>query len=82
MSRTSQMILIHTDPNPTGRTTHENRSTDVNSMHEDLARAQMSARLGEAQELRAGHHLARARRLSRKAERAAQQARLALARAL
>ena len=29
-----------------------------------------------------GHHLARARRLSRKAEQAAQQARLALARAL
>lgn len=54
----------------------------MNTMYEDLARTQMSARLGEAQELRAGHHLARARRLSRKAERAAQQARLALARAL
>ncbi|MGA8847269.1 MAG: hypothetical protein WB471_11705 [Nocardioides sp.] len=51
-------------------------------MYEDLARTQMSARLGEAQELRAGHQLARSRRLSRKAERAAQQARLALARAL
>ena len=51
-------------------------------MNEDLARAQMAARLGEAQQLRAGHRLARARRLSRKAERAAQQARLALARAL
>ncbi len=63
-------------------TPYENRSTDVNTMHEDLARAHMSARLGEAQELRAGHHLARARRLSRRAERAALQARLALARAL
>ncbi len=51
-------------------------------MNENLARAQMSARLGEAQQLRQGHHLARARRLSRKAEEAAQQARLALARAL
>ena len=55
---------------------------DMNLMHEDLARAQMSARLGEAQQLRRGHQLARANRLSRKAERAAQQARLALARAL
>jgi hypothetical protein len=59
-----------------------NRSKTMNLMHEDLARAQMSARLGEAQELRRGHHLMRARRLSRKAEQAAQQARLALARAL
>jgi hypothetical protein len=62
--------------------TEPNRSKDMNLMHENLARAQMSARLGEAQELRRGHHLARARRLSRKAEQAAQQARLALARAL
>ncbi len=54
----------------------------MNTMNEDLARAHMSARLGEAQELRTGRQVARARRLSRKAERAAQQARLALARAL
>jgi hypothetical protein len=54
----------------------------MNLMHEDLARAQMHARLGEAQQLRRGHQMALARRLSRKAERAAQQARLALARAL
>ncbi|MCW2795216.1 MAG: hypothetical protein JWM79_713 [Nocardioides sp.] len=54
----------------------------MNLMNESLARAQMSARLGEAQMLRQGHQLARARRLSRKAELAAQQARLALARAL
>ena len=58
------------------------RSTEMNLMNENLARAQMSARLGEAQELRRGHQLARARRLSRRAEQAAQQARLALARAL
>ena len=51
-------------------------------MHEDLARAQMSARLGEAQQLRRGHQLAGPVGLSRKAEQAAQQARLALARAL
>jgi hypothetical protein len=59
-----------------------NRSKKMNLMHEDLARAQMSARLGEARELRRGHQLALARRLSRRAERAAQQARLALARSL
>ena len=51
-------------------------------MQEDLARAQMSARLGEAQQLRRGRQQAAARRLSRKAEQAARQARLALARAI
>ncbi|MEZ0579154.1 hypothetical protein [Nocardioides sp. MH1] len=58
-----------------------NWSNKMNVMHEDLARAHMYARLGEAQQLREAK-VARARRLSRKAERAAQQARLALARAL
>ena len=62
--------------------TYTTRSTEMNLMNESLARAQMSARLGEAQQLRRGHQMARARRLSRKAEQAAQQARLALARAL
>ena len=54
----------------------------MNLMYEELARAHTTARLGEAQQLRRGHQMALARRLSRKAERAAQQARLALARAL
>ena len=62
--------------------TYRNGSNDMNLMHEELARAQMAARLGDAHELRRGHHLVRARRLSRKAEQAAQQARLALARAI
>ena len=62
--------------------TYRNGSTDMNLMHEELARAQMTARLGEAHELRRGHHLMMARRMSRKAEKAAQQARLALARAI
>jgi hypothetical protein len=62
--------------------TYKTRSTEMSLMNENLARAQMSARLGEAQQLRRGHQLTRARRLSRKAEQAAQQARLALARAL
>ena len=60
----------------------ENRSTTMNTMHEDLARSQMVTRLGEAQVMRRGHQLALARRLSRRAERAAAQARLALARSL
>ena len=54
----------------------------MNTLNESLARAQMSARLGEAQQQRRGHQLARARRISRKAEKAARQARLALARAI
>lgn len=64
------------------QTTDPNGTNEMNLLHEDLARAQMSERLGEARQLRRGHQLARARRLSRKAEQAAQQARLALARAL
>ena len=55
-------------------------STIMNVMNEVLARAQMSERLGEAQSRRQGYELSRARRLSRRAERAAAEARLALAR--
>jgi hypothetical protein len=62
--------------------TNPNGLTEMNLLHENLARAQMSERLGEARQLQLGYRLARARRLSRKAEQAAQQARLALARAL
>ena len=51
-------------------------------LNEDLARAQMSERLGEARSLRRGHQLVVARRKSRRAERAALQARLVLARSL
>jgi hypothetical protein len=59
-----------------------NRSKQMNLINENLARAQMSARLGEAQQMRRGRQLVLARRMSRKAENAAQQARLALARSL
>ena len=62
--------------------TNPNRSNEMQLMNEDLARAQMSMRLGEAHDLRRGHQLAMHRRLSRRAERAALQARLALARSL
>ncbi|MCW2780583.1 MAG: hypothetical protein JWR35_1032 [Marmoricola sp.] len=51
-------------------------------LNEDMARAHMNARLAEARESRRAHQLVAARRLSRKAERAAQQARLALARVI
>lgn len=54
----------------------------MNMLSEELARAQLSARLGEAHHQRQGHQLVLARRLSRKAERAAHQARLAVARML
>jgi hypothetical protein len=59
-----------------------NGSKQMNLMHEDLARAQMFARLGEAQQRRRGHQMAQVRRLGRKAEQAALQARLAVARVL
>ncbi len=67
---------------PTNRNDLTNRSTKMNLMHEDLARAHLSARLGEAHAQRRAHQVALARRLSRRAEQAALQARLALARAL
>ena len=51
-------------------------------LNEDLARAQTALRLGEAQNQRLTYRLARARRLSRRAERAAARAKLALARTL
>jgi hypothetical protein len=63
-------------------TTNQNRSTEMHTMHEALARAQMTARLGEAQQLRRGHQLTMARRLGKKAEQASQQATLALARVI
>lgn len=63
-------------------TTRLQEHTMYHLMHEDLARAQVAARQEEAHRLRHGHELVRARRVSRKAERAAQQARLDLASAL
>lgn len=54
----------------------------IQLLPEELVRAQPPARLGEAQERRPEHHRVMARRLGRRAERAARQARLALARAL
>ena len=54
----------------------------MSTMHENLARAQMTSRLGEAQQMRIGHQLTRAHRVSRRAQRAVRQGRMALAQAL
>jgi hypothetical protein len=62
--------------------TNIDRSKKMNFLAEDLARAHLRSRLHEARLARRGYQLAAARRLSRKAERAAAQARLALARAI
>ena len=61
---------------------YTNRSTEMNLIHEDLARAHMDARLEQARDLRRGNQLSRARRLALRAERATSQARLLLARSL
>ena len=58
------------------------RSNTMSLLATDLAREHMHVRLQQAQSARRGHQLAAARRLSRKAERAAAQARLALARVI
>ncbi|MFT4008437.1 MAG: hypothetical protein QM655_00185 [Nocardioidaceae bacterium] len=54
----------------------------MNLMTEDLARAHMAERLGEARESRRQRELTTSQRMARRAEKAAQQARLALARSL
>jgi hypothetical protein len=51
-----------------------------NYLHQEFARAHVSARLGEAQSLRRGRNVVALRRLSRRAARAQQQAAVALAR--
>jgi hypothetical protein len=60
--------------------TYENRSHTMNLMYEELARAQCRERLQQAQEARRGYHLARAQRLTRRAQRVARAARLHLVR--
>lgn len=60
--------------------TSMNWSNGMHLLNEELARAQMSARLGEAQHRKLVREATLARRMSRRAEKAAQQARLALAR--
>jgi hypothetical protein len=71
-----------TKDEPSAMKTTFDRSKKMNFLAEDLARAHMRSRLEQAQMARRAHQLAAARRLSRKAERAAAQARLALARVI
>jgi len=54
----------------------------MHTMHVNTARALMSARLGEAEQMRMGRQMTRAQRVSRKAQQAARQARMSLANAL
>lgn len=83
MTGVNDELTAHLDTDLTaGSAGHTNGCTTMNLMPEELARAQMSARLGEAHARRRGVRLASALRMSRKAERAASAARLALARAL
>jgi hypothetical protein len=51
-------------------------------LHENLARVQITARLGEAKQMRLGQQMSRAQRVSRKAQQAARQARMSLVQAL
>jgi hypothetical protein len=62
--------------------TFPTKGKDMHLIHEDLARAHMSARLEEARAERRAALLARAQRASKRAERQALRARLLLARAL
>lgn len=66
---------------PITSTDTKNRSSTM-YLYEDLARQHMRERTQVAHSMRRGHQLALARRLSRRAERVAQDARLALARSL
>ena len=78
------MRRLGRDVQPTDTDPHRSEpgDTEMNRLSEEMARAHMAARLGAAHQQRFGHELVRARRRSRRAERAAQQARLALARAV
>lgn len=75
-------VQHHLDTTTSTTTNTCERSTKMSLIAEDLARAHMHSRLEEARIARRGRQLAAARRLSRKAERAAAQARLALARVI
>jgi len=54
----------------------------MHTMHVNTARAVMTARLGEAEQMRLGRQMTHAQRVSRKAAQAARQARMSLAHAL
>ncbi len=74
-STTSTTRTTRQEPEPT-------EGTEMSHLIESVARTEQTARLGEAARLRRGHQIALARRKSRRAERAALQARLVLSRTL
>ncbi|GAA4735758.1 hypothetical protein GCM10023350_19510 [Nocardioides endophyticus] len=74
------MSTLSTAAAPLPTTT--SKDTDMNFSTEDLARAQVSTRLVEAQHCRQGRRLAQVISTGRRAEQVAQQARLAIARTL
>jgi hypothetical protein len=63
-------------------TARQNRNRQMQLMPESLARAHMETRMRETESGRAGRRVLTARRLQRKAERASQRARRALAMAV
>ena len=69
---------LHHRTTPT-RDRYRDKGVEMTSLNENLARAQIRARLGEAHERRLGHQLVRAHRVSRKAEQAARRTRDSLA---
>ncbi|WZH52869.1 MAG: hypothetical protein PIR53_02475 [Nocardioides alkalitolerans] len=71
-----------TTPTPTSVLTSQNRNTEMQLLNEELARAQSAELLREAEQRHQVQRLLAARRLSRRAEAAAQQVRLKLARSL
>jgi len=77
------VIALDVEPTEPTRTVHQNvvsnRSTEMQLMHEDLARAHSALRLEEAQRGQRARRLAAAHRASRRAEQAALRARRLLA---
>ncbi|GAB3082245.1 hypothetical protein [Nocardioides zeae] len=71
-----------TTPTPTSVTTSQNRNAEMQLLNEELARAQSAELLREAEQRHQVQRLLAARRLSLRAEAAAQQVRLKLARSL
>ncbi|MFB7612872.1 hypothetical protein [Kitasatospora sp. NPDC056181] len=80
------MTAAAIDPTVRAAQTHElqiqNRTLEMQLLHESLARAHMQERLQEAEHERLVSRLARAQRLKQKAERASLRARKAIAVAL
>ena len=86
MSPRPSVIALDVEPTEPTRTVHQNvvsnRSTEMQLMHEDLARAHAAQRLEEAVRRERQHRLVVAHRAHRRAEQAALRARRLLASAV